>query len=292
MNKNIKIIILLIVFMIFFSACSKEENTYSAADDRLQIAVSIVPEETFVKKIGGELVDVVTIIPPGQSPANYAPSPQIMKQLEDSDIYFSIGVPAEEANIIPRIEQLASSAKLVELNEKVEKKYPELFFAENSRDPHIWMSPKRVIMMVDVIQEELGNIDPDNSEIYAKRAESYKKELEDLDLEIKKSVAGLKEKTIIVYHPSFGYFADDYGLSMIALEEEGKEATPERLMEVIDLAKGKEIKSIFYQSEIDSKQSEVVANEISGKAIEIEPLASNYIENLRKTVDLFNSVSE
>ncbi|WP_461207216.1 metal ABC transporter solute-binding protein, Zn/Mn family [Clostridium sp. DL1XJH146] len=289
---KMKKIVLLIIGIMFLVSCSKGEEVDNVVENRLQIAVSIVPEETFVKKIGGDLVDIVTIIPPGQSPANYAPSPLIMKQLEDSDLYFSIGVPAEEVSILPKIEQLAAGAKLVKLNEEVEKKYEDLFFSENSRDPHIWMSPKRVMTMVDVIQEELSIIDPENSDFYAKRAESYKDELEDLDLEIKKSIVGLKEKTIIVYHPSFGYFADDYGLSMIALEEDGKEATPERLMEVIDLAKDRGIKSVFYQSEIDSKQSELVANEIGGKAIELEPLSSNYIENLRKTVDLFNSVSE
>ena len=94
----------------------------------------------------------------------------------------------------------------------------------------------------------------------------------------------------IAYHPAFGYFADDYGLHMIALEEEGKEAAPQTFKEIVDLAKENDIKVIFYQAEVDSRQSEAFAEEIGGRTEQIAPLAPDYIENLEKMADTFAKV--
>jgi zinc transport system substrate-binding protein len=87
-----------------------------------------------------------------------------------------------------------------------------------------------------------------------------------------------------------GYFADDYGLTMIALEEEGKEATAQTIQGVIDRAKKENIKVIFYQAEMDSKQARTIAQELGGKAELIAPLAPDYVDNLRKTAQTFAEV--
>jgi len=97
----------------------------------------------------------------------------------------------------------------------------------------------------------------------------------------------LKNKTFIVYHPALGYFADDYGLTMLSLEEEGKDATAKDFEQKISEAKKQGIKVIFYQAEIDSKQSKAFAEELNGSAEQISPLAPDYIGNLRKTADTF-----
>lgn len=250
-------------------------------DGRLTVAVSIVPQETFVKEVTGGKADIVTAIPPGRSPETYAPSPVELEKLSRSSIYFSIGVPAE-VGILDKLKEINGNIKIVDLADKVKEQYPEIEIAPGHRDPHIWLSPRRATAMVDIISTELSDIDKENSGIYRENAQKYIEKLIDLDKEISGLFSNFKNRTFIVYHPSLGYFAGDYGLNMVSIEEEGKDASPMDLQKVIDIARERNIKTVFYQSEVDSKQSRVFADEIGGKAVPISPLAPDYIDNIKR----------
>lgn len=275
MKKIISIILssAILVCCILLSSCAKNDKS----SDKLIVAVSIVPQETFVKAVCGDKVEVITMIPPGSSPANYEPTPAQVEKFSDCAVYFSIGVPTESSNILPS----AKNINVVPLAQEVAKIYPDRMFEGDERDPHIWLSPKRARVMIEVIAEQMGEIDPDNKDFYKSNANDYIAELDQLDLEIKEALDGVQNRKFIVYHPAFGYLADDYGLEMFALEEEGKEATPQHLEAMIDLAKQEDIKVIFYQAEIDSSQSAAYAQEVKGKAMQLAPLSPDYINNLR-----------
>lgn len=291
LKYNIKISFIVLVLVILVTAgCGKSASDEPKNNSKMTVAVSIVPEATFVKAVGGDLVDVVTLIPPGKSPENYAPSPQELEKFSTASIYFSIGVPAEKDNILPKLATLNKKVKLVSLDGAAKKVYKERELSPSERDPHVWMSPKRVQVMIKTIASELSLQDPNNEAIYQKNAAEYIKKLQQVDEDIKKSLLNLTNKTIIVYHPAFGYFCDDYGLTMIALEEEGKEANPADLIKKIDFAKEQGIKVIFYQAEIDSRQSKAFAQELGGKTIQIAPLAPDYIDNLSKIAKTFYEV--
>ncbi len=277
---------IILISLFVFSGCEKSEvNKEENATNKKIVAVSIVPQETFVKAICGDKVEVITMIPPGSSPETYEPTPQQMQKFTDSDIYFSIGVPTEEASILPT----AGDVKIVPLAEKVSSVYDDLKIGDEGRDAHIWLSPKRVKVMVEAIAEEMGKIDEENKELYNQNAENYIKQLDELDKEIKDVAENIKQKKFVVFHPAFGYIADDYGLEMFSLEEEGKEATPQHLQDMIDLAKKENIKVIFYQAELDSNQAKAYAEEVGGKTEQLEPLAADYIVNLKKMI---NTIAE
>ncbi|NLG33455.1 MAG: zinc ABC transporter solute-binding protein, partial [Syntrophomonadaceae bacterium] len=248
------------------------------------------PQASFVEAVGGDLVQVLTMIPPGASPENYAPSPKVMEQLSETDIYFTIGVPAEKDGILPRLTQVNPNMKVVDLPQLVDKIYPPREIAPGELDPHRWLSPKRAIVMVEAIAEELSTIDPEHSEIYKNNAQRYQAQLEQLHNEISTSLAGLAGQSFIIYHPSMGYFADDYGLNMIALEQEGKAATAQNIQSVIDQARKESITAVLYQAELDGKQAHTLAEELGGTAQLIAPLAADYIDNLRKTADVLNRI--
>jgi zinc transport system substrate-binding protein len=252
------------------------------------VAVSIVPQENFVKKVGGDNVEVITMIPPGYSPANYAPTPKELMQFSDAEIYFTIGVPTEKVNILPEVESFNEDMKVVSLQDEVEKIYPARYFSPETRDPHIWMSPKRAIVMVDTIQKELSALDPQNEEYYKSNAEKYKNELYRLDEQLKEITENMSNRTFFIFHPALGYFADDYNLNMYALEKDGKDATPKTLQELIDIAKKENIRVIFYQAEIDSKQTAAFAEEIGGKSLKVNPLSADYISNLENIAETFS----
>ena len=280
-KRRIILLLIVIIYAAFLTACTRTEAE-DEKDTKLIVAVSIVPEKTFVEAVCGDLVEVVTLIPPGNSPENYEPTPMQMEKFNKASVYFSIGVPTEEANILPN----AGDLKVISLEGKVADVYEDRTFELGERDPHIWLSPKRVKVMVAAIANEMGTIDAANKEIYDKNAEAYMVQIDELDQEIKDALVGVQSKKFIVYHPAFGYIADDYGLEMFSLEEEGKEATPKHLQDMIDLAKKEKIKVIFYQDEIDSSQSEAFAEEIGGKTIQLSPLASDYINNLKNMADI------
>ncbi|WP_054695479.1 metal ABC transporter solute-binding protein, Zn/Mn family [Syntrophomonas palmitatica] len=268
------------------SAKQKTAEPVGTQPARLCVAVSIVPEASYIKAIGEDLVEVETMVPPGASPENYAPSPQIMERLSLAKIYFAVGVPAETSGILPRLRQVNRQMKVVDLAAKVDQVYPAREISPGEKDPHRWMSPRRAQEMVRIIAQELALADPSNAEIYQKNARIYQAQLADLDQEIRNSLAKVKGRSFIVYHPAMGYFADDYGLKMIALEEEGKEANAHDLQAVIDKAKKENIRVVFYQAEMDSKQAKTLARELNGQAELIAPLAPDYIENLRKTAQV------
>lgn len=282
--RIVRVLIGLILAVCVLSAatgCKSSDTAQSPeGDEKTVIAVTIVPEKTFVEAVCGDLAEVVAVVPPGNSPENYEPTPQEMAKLSQASLYFSIGVPTEEANILPNI----GDTKVVSLQEAAKAVYPERLFESGERDPHIWLSPKRTEVMVQTIAQEMIALDPDNQAIYEKNAQNYIAQLKDVDQSITAALAPVQNKKFIVYHPAFGYLADDYGLEMVALEEEGKAATPQQLQSIIDLAKAENIKAIFYQEEIDSSQSQAFAEELGGKTIQLSPLAENYIENLQNMV--------
>lgn len=271
--KRIISLILVFVFSFCLAGCAGNAGK-SDKEDKAVIAVSIVPQATFVEKIVGDEFEVVTMIPAGASPETYEPTPLQMQKTEDAVFFFAIGVPAEESFMI------SEKTERVNLHEMILVSHKELEI-DGGRDPHIWLSPKRVMAMVSIISEKLGEKYPEKAEEYNQNALKYIEELEKLDQEIVSLLGEARGKGFMAFHPAFGYFADEYGLKMYALEEHGKEATAKRISDMVELAKKENIKVIFYQAESSGKQAKVFADEIGGKAVSLEPLAADYVDNLR-----------
>lgn len=288
----ILISIILILVITINTSCSNNKPIMKDKNvDILTVAVSIIPQVTFVKQVTGDHAEVVVMIPPGKSPANYQPKPEQLKDFSRADIYFSIGVPAEKA-LLDKAKGLNKNMHIINLANIVSEKYPDIEFSPGKRDPHIWLSPKRVCVIVDTIAQKLSNIDKKNEKVYLKNAREYIDKLNKLDRDIKSSLEKLDKKTFIVYHPAFGYFADDYNMEMISLEKSGKDININSLERVINKAKKENIKVIFYQKEIDSKKVSIIAKEINGDAVRLDPLAPDYIDNMYKTVKIFNKVMD
>ena len=245
-------------------------------DGRDVIAVTILPERDFVSAVVGEDFRIVTLVPPGHSPETYEPTAGTMMDLADAAAYFSIGVPVEAASLLP---SLPKDTLHVSLADGVAAAYPDLVI-DGGRDPHIWLSPKRVRVMVEAILETVSALRPDRADAYRQNADAYLARIDAADTRIRALIAESGVTEFFVYHPAFGYLADEYGLTMHALEQEGSEATAVDMAAMIDLAKERDIRVIFYQAETDSRQAEAFAAEIGGRAVMLSPLAEKYVENL------------
>ena len=275
--KKLVLLLVLPVLLISLMACQGGKD-----DEGINVVVSIVPQQTFVEAVGGDLVDVTLMIPAGSSPATYEPSVQEMQNLAEADVYFAIGVPSESANIIDQVN--TETTELVMLNDEVAETYDERTL-NGGRDPHIWLSVKRVIKMIEVIRDTLISLDGDNKSTYVQNATDYIADLETLDTYIENAVSTMTYKGFIVYHPAFGYFADDYELSMYALENDGQEASAQALADMITFAKENNIRTVFYQSEFSSTQAIALAEEINGEVVQLVPLSADYINNMRSMID-------
>lgn len=299
MRKYLKLLVLLITLITLIGCSTKRPE-----NSKLNIAVSILPEAAFVEAVLGDKGTVTTVIPPGFSPANFQPSPKELSTISNANLYFSIGVSAEK-NILPKI--VTNKTKVVSLSEAVDNKYPLLSMDTHSHeheaghdathedsnideptqgiDPHIWMSPKRAMVIVETIRDSLTDLDPKNSDYYSTNAANYLKELKTLDNYIRNSIKESNLESFIIYHPSLGYFANDYGLNMLAIEEDGKKATISTIKNAVDFARTNNINVIFYQEEFDSKQAGVIADEIKGSVVALDILSKDYINNMKKIID-------
>ncbi len=288
-RKNIVRTLALLCALVALALAGCTRHPYaevSQTPDKPVIAVTIVPQKTFVETVCGDLVEVIVMVPPGASPETYEPSPMQMQKLETAQVYFSIGMPVEQTFILAGI---GKNTKLVALEEEVNAAYAPLTFENGEADLHIWLSPQRAAVMVNAIAREMGALYPAAAQTFAANAAAYVEELDALDAEIRQTLEGAPKRAFVAYHPAFGYFADDYSLTMLALEEEGKEATAQHMREVIDYAKEQGIRVIFYQEEMAGRQAQAFAEEIGGSAVMLSPLSADYIENLRT---MANAIAE
>ena len=288
--KKALIILLTLCLVIQLAACTNTEKS-----GRLMIASGIIPVTSFITEVAGDLMDIVTLIPPGNSPANYQPSSGEMQALSDSVIYFTLQMPTEEANILPKVHDFNKNIEIVNLRNIVSETYPLRMIDDHghdeedspdelSVDPHLWLSPKRSILMVRVIADALSEIDPVNKDTYEANASAYISEIESLDSEIKIRLGTFPNKAFMIYHGSYGYFAEDYGFEMISIEAAGKQATAAEIQEVIEHANEEGIKVIFYQDEFDDSQAQTIADEIGGSVQKASPLSADYLTSMREFV--------
>ncbi len=156
-------------------------------------------------------------------------------------------------------------------------------------DPHVWLSLKNVKIISANIAEALSSIMPSDAERFQTNLKSFIDRLNRLDEQMGTSLGSLKGKNFYVYHPAFGYLADDYGLTQRAVEIEGKEPTAKQLARLIDSARKDGIKVIFVAPQFSKKGAETVARGIDGIVVEIDPLERDYISNMTRISDRIES---
>jgi len=240
------------------------------ANELPQITVSILPQRFFVKKIAGNLVKVQVMVPPGFNPATYEPSPDQLKHVNHSRIYFATGVPFEKA-WLPKLTSIKPNI-LVKHTEKGSNGKP---------DPHIWLSPRLVKKQVRIIAKTLIEEDPNHKNTYQKRLAKFERELDELDNKIsqlfQKKEGG---REFLVFHPAWGHFASTYGLKQIAVEKEGKEPSAKDMATLLTYVKGRGLKTIFVQPQVSERSAMSIARDIVGQVETADPLNENWAKNL------------
>lgn len=274
-----RIVIIIIGVLLFDGAVVLVGNTLEEVDDEgeLRVAVTIPPQEQFVEKVGGDMVGVTLMVPPGEDPHSYEPTPRQMREVAKADIYLKLGSKISfETTWMDRIKNYNGEMRIVNGSAGI-----ELQKLGSSIDPHVWMSPANAIMMVQNLEETMSKEDLDSSDFYGRNADEYISKLDNLHSNITDEKKKYSGGEFLVYHPSFGYFADEYNLTQIPIEKEGKEPGTKEVQNIIDRAKRENISIVFVSPQFDKSQAETIAEEIDGEVISLNPLAKDYLENIR-----------
>jgi len=270
--------------------------------DRIPVFVSIVPQKYFVQQIGKDLVDVHVMVQPGASPATYEPKPKQMADLSKTRVYFSIGVPFENA-WLKKIAAANSKMKVVHTDHGIKKipmaahhphdeegeHHDEDHDEQGILDPHIWLSPPLVKIQARTILTALQEIDPSHRTVYEANYNQFVSRIDELDAQLKTTFAGKQGLQFMVFHPAWGYFAHAYGHKQAPVEIEGKDPKPARLKELIEHAREKGLKVVFVQPQFSTKSAELVAREFGGQVAFANPLAEDWMANLREVADKFKA---
>jgi zinc transport system substrate-binding protein len=156
-------------------------------------------------------------------------------------------------------------------------------------DPHIWTAPSLVKRQVRTILSALQDIDFAHSAAYKANYERFAAEIDQLDAQFKEMFKDAQGLRFMVFHPSWGYFAHAYGLRQVPIEIQGKDPKPAQLKALIEYARAKKIKIIFVQPQFSTKRAALLAQEIGGQVVFADPLAEDWMANLREVGDKFKS---
>lgn len=279
----------------------------------VNVFVSIAPQKYFVERIGGDLVNVAVMVPPGASPHAYEPKPAQMRALAQARVYFALGVEFERA-WLPRITATHPGLLVVHTDSGIEKipmvphhhhnddghshgrKHSHGHDSDFSHghlhdglDSHIWLAPDLVRVQAGHILNALRELDPANASVYGENHARFMTDIDMLDAELRRILAGKQDMAFMVFHPAWGYFAMAYGLEQIPVEVEGKEPKARDLERLIDRARERGIAVVFVSPQFSARSAEMIASSINGQVVSIDPLAEDWLENMRVVAEKFRA---
>ncbi|NLF31300.1 MAG: zinc ABC transporter solute-binding protein [Planctomycetes bacterium] len=266
-------------------SCGREAADAEAAG-RPSVVVSVLPHAYLVERIAAGHVDVHVLVGAGQNPHTFEPTPRQVSRLGRADLFFTIGAPFEQTIV----RKLSSGGRLrvvdtrrgIELATMEEHGGHDHDHHEGDLDPHVWMSPPLAAIQARTMCDALVELDGAHRDEYEANLRQLAADLDAADAEIAAVLAPLKGRTLYVFHPAFGYFARRYGLVQRAVETGGKSPAARDLKALIDQARGDGVRVIFVQPQFSDHAARTVAEQIGGAVVPIDPLARDYLGNLRR----------
>ncbi len=282
--------LLLLFFLVWAPNLLAEVIETDSGQPPIQVFVCIGPHLDFCRQIGGHRVNVQLLLPPGKSPATYAPSPKKVQALSRSQLFFSVGLPFEKV-LLAKIKAQSLHPQIVDTQtgitlQPMPDNRPDKVQTDHHNhdltglDPHSWLDPRLALKQAATIHHTLSHLDPNGKDVYTYNFNILKDKLQVLHKELEKSLKPLAGSTIFVYHPAFGYFARAYKLHQLAIEIEGKKAKAKELTAFIKKARKKQARVIFVQPQFDQKSARKIAEALGCAVIPIDPLGQDYCANL------------
>jgi len=268
-------------------------NPETVSDGKPIVVVSILPQAYFVERIAGTRVTPLVLVGPGQSPHAYEPTPRQMAELSKAALWLTIDSEFETA-LKPKVAALYKDLSVVDTTVGIEYRSMESHQhegeaeaghtddEEEGKDPHVWLGRQAVKAMAANIREALSAFDPAGAALYSKNHDAFIDDVDTVFDSLKTILAPLEGKPVFVYHPAFGYFLDEFGIEQEDVETGGKEPTQKTLAVLIEEARADEAKVIFVQAQFPTSAAQTVATAIGGVVVSIDPLAPDWMENIKR----------
>ena len=265
-----------ILIIMCLSACKPSDQS----EQKPTITVTLEPLRYFTEAIAGDQYQVVSMVPKGSSPETYDPTPQQLVALNKNQAYFRIGHIGFEQTWMDRLASNSPQLKFFDTSEGIDlirtagHQHGDHYHA-GGVEPHVWNSANNAIILAENIYQALCELDASNQSYYKERLDSLKQAIQQTDQTIRELLQKA-DQTFLIYHPALSYFARDYGLKQISIEEEGKEPSPAQLKTLIETCRKENIHVIFVQQEFDIRNAQLIADELGVTIIPINPLSYDW----------------
>lgn len=250
--------------------------TATPQDTRRKITVTIEPLRYFTEQIAGDKFAVSTMVPQGGNPETYEPTTRQMMKLAESDLYIKVGNIGFERAWMKKLIQNAPHTIIIDSSEGIEP-------AHSSRgvtDPHTWMSASNAKLIARNIYHALVSIDERDSAAYRKKYEALTDSIKATDMRLREQLTRDKSQAFLIDHPALTYFARDYGLLQIPVEEEGREPSAAQMRKTIQLARNKKVRVMFVQKMFENGSTKIVSQEVGAETETINPLSRDWSEEM------------
>ena len=268
----ISVVIPLTAFSLWLSEQNKAESLPQGGH---KILVTFYPLYQFTKAIGKDKINVSIIIPPGIEPHDWEPTIQDIQKMKNADIIVINGAGLEPW--IAKISSINSNIMIIDTSNGIPllEKDKQGLHKIIEEDPHIWLDPVLAKNQVQNIADGLIKLDPQNTNYYQQNANDYKIKLDVLDSKIKTDLSVCDKKDFLAFHDAFSYFSKEYGLHqhtiIVGLDPESEPTAP-ALQQITKDAQNLRLNVIFTEEAVNTRVSQVIADEIHGKVLTLSPL--------------------
>lgn len=285
--------LILVVAMPWAMPLALDAANLESSSKPCHVLVSVAPHKFFVNKIAGDTVTVGLMVPAGASAHTYEPTPKEVIAAGKANLWFCIG-ESFEARASRAMQAYNSNLIMVDLRQGVDMINADPVLGtctchHNSQDLHIWLSPRQAKIQATTIAKALSQLCPQYAAQYQSSLDLFLSELEALDQQISSLIGPIKNRYIMVSHPSYAYFCRDYQLRQLSIEFEGKDPSPRQLNTILNRAREAMIKKIFIQVQYSSKGARLFAKELKATVVDLEPYSEDYINSMLKIANEFSS---
>ena len=288
-RRVLVVIIFLIVTTVVLSYLAINDGGNYNSNGKIGVGVSIGPEIEWVNAVGGDKVSVTLMVPEGSDPHTYEPLPSQLAQVSKAKMYVEIGTPLEfETNYMDKIKSANPNMIIVNASKGVLLIPNSAENESDTMDPHDWTDPKNAMIMVNNIYDGLVQVDPKDKDYFQKNRDQYIQQLQTLDKNTTKLLKDKQNTDILVYHPAFGYYAKDYNLTQVGAMLNDEEPSPQRIANMVDIAKKNNITVLFNEPQYDPKFMQSIASQVGGQVLTVNDLDEHYIQNMMNIARAFS----